>query len=84
MVKAKGFSLGKGDDAIKRFDMLVSGREIEVERMIRLRENLKKGCSIPAEVIIKKRLSENVIPKRYTYPDSQTRPWHIGELQTLL
>ncbi len=81
-VKAKGFSLGRDKKkAIERFEQLLEGKEIEVERMIRLRENMRAGLLDPRETIIHKRLSQKAIPKRFTYPDGKTRPWTIEELK---
>jgi len=82
ITKAKGFSLGSGDEAEKRFDMLVSGREIKVDRMSRIRENFKRGTVAPNESTITKAL-RTVIPKRFTYPNGSTRPWTIEELRTI-
>lgn len=88
LVKAKGFSLRKGDEAIKRFEMLMEGMDIEVDRMSRLREELssagrKTVMFKPRETVIKKRFRNELVTKRLHYPDGHTRPWHIEELLSL-
>jgi hypothetical protein len=83
-VKAKGFSLGRDKkQAVSKWLSLVKGEEIYVERMIRIRENLKRGSITPKESIIIKRLSRNPIHKRHTFADGSTRPWHVGELEAM-
>lgn len=83
IVKAKGFSLGKGKEAIERFETLIGGHDIEVDRMARIRENLRKGKVHPVETIVTKRL-QNMMPKRHTYSDGSTRPYTIDELREVL
>ena len=83
MVKAKGFSLGKGDRAISKFTDLLAGKQIEVDRMMRIRENFKRGVTKPYERVVRKRLTDNAITKRFHYPDGESRPWHISELDTI-
>lgn len=89
--KAKGFSLGKqktvADKRIarERFEMLVEQREIEVTRMIRIRENLRDYASEgfippPGEKRIRKRF-RNLTKKRFHYPNGSTRPWNVDELE---
>lgn len=81
IVHAKGFSLGKDESIAKeRFQNLIEGKHIEVEHMARLRENLKKGLA-PRETIIKKVFSNKVVPKRFFYPDGQSRPWSVDEIK---
>lgn len=82
IVHAKGFSLGK-DKALaqERFKALIEHREIEVERMSRLRENLKKGLA-PKEKVISKAFSDKIVPKRFFYPDGTSRPWCVEEIQS--
>jgi hypothetical protein len=89
-VKAKGFSLGydekkpkKKERAIARYEALVSNREIEVERMVRIRENFGKGRIAPCEKVIRKGLKGTSLTKRFAYPDGATRPWHIDELNAV-
>ncbi len=81
LTKAKGFSRMN----VSRFMKLVEGETIEFERMRRLRELYRKGSIDPEEYNVKKRLNiANYLPKRYTYPDGFTRPWHIDELRNAL
>jgi hypothetical protein len=86
IVHAKGFSLGKQDTpekrdlAIERFTDIVNGRSIQIERMSRIRENFKKN-SAPKEVTVEKALSGSVIPKRFFYPDGESRPWQVNEIK---
>jgi len=89
LVKAKGFSLGwdenrqhKKKRAIELFETLVSGGEITVKRMRRIKENLKAGSVKPKEEPIKKRLSKNPISKRcHNSKTGVSRPWTIEELR---
>lgn len=81
--KAKGFSLGKGKFAERRFTDLANGLEIQIERMVRIRENLNHGTLVPREVIIKKKLQGESFTKRFYYPDGQSRPWHVSEVKGL-
>lgn len=80
IVRAKGFSLGKGQKAIDNFTRLVNGYDVEVDRMARIRENLRKGRTEPHESTIRKRL-QNQMPKRFTFEDGTTRPWTMNELK---
>lgn len=91
VVKAKGFSLAKDKDkASEQFDRLVSGGEVHVERMVRIRENLRTRQLTPHDATIVKRLRQidflqgiyrlDAIPKRFMYPDGHTRPWSHAEL----
>ena len=82
IVHAKGFSLGKDKgEAENRFQDLIEGREIQVERMSRLREGLKTGLK-PKETIVTKALTGNTVPKRFFYPDGSSRPWCIDEIKS--
>lgn len=90
IVHAKGFSLGKQDSedkrrsAIKRFEAIVNGKEIQVERMMRVREVARKRGESgyrPREVTVPKKLSDDVIPKRFFYPDGESRPWQVEEIK---
>jgi hypothetical protein len=84
MVKAKGFSLGKDPKkAIERFVNLIEGKEIEVLRMRRLKENLRLGNIDPEETEVVKSLKSDTIGKRFMFPDGETRPWHITELEKI-
>lgn len=91
-IKAKGFSRM----SVERFLKLLEGKEIDLNRMIRIRENLRAGIITPREVELTKKInfkninsmdfnpSKHVIPKRYNYPDDNTRPWHMDELLRIL
>jgi hypothetical protein len=79
-VKSKGFSR----PTVEKFLALQAGKEIEAVRMNRVKEQLRKGDTKPREVTITKRLNLlDAVPKRFTYPDGETRPWHISELKGL-
>jgi len=87
-VRAKGFSLGydeakkaKRESALRKFETLVNGGEIEVTRMARIRENLRHGTTKPKEGQIIKRLSDNQIPKRCFSRSGVSRPWTIEEIR---
>jgi hypothetical protein len=79
-VRAKGFSR----PTIERFNALERGEEIEATRMRRVRELYRRGESVPREDIIRKKFKiTDAVPKRFTYPDGETRPWHVDELRNL-
>lgn len=79
-VKAKGFSR----PSIEKFNMLKEGRPIYTTRMRRVREMARRGDSRPVEEIIAKRFkADEQVTKRFTYPDGETRPWHISEIKDL-
>lgn len=82
-VKAKGFSLGKTKETqLKRFTELAEQKEIEIERMARLKEMLRAGTLAPYEITVKKRLQYKAIPKRKKLEDGiHTRPWTVDELE---
>jgi hypothetical protein len=81
IVKAKGFSLGRDEKrAEMRFDLLVNNWEINVERMTRIRENMRNGIVCPNERTVWKKLSGDSIGKRFFYPDGNSRPWSVDEL----
>lgn len=80
-VKAKGFSIR--DNAVQRFEKLQRGEEIEYIRMKRIKETIRQGWPHPEETTITKKLSSNAIPKRFFYPDGESRPWHIKEIEKL-
>jgi len=94
VVKAKGFSLSRDKGAASaQFDRLVVGGEIEVERMVRIRENFRNRVYRPQDKKFRKGLRHieflqgiynlDAIPKRFMYPDGHTRPWHMEELRGL-
>lgn len=79
-VRAKGFSR----PTIERFQALENGEEIEAVRMRRVRELMRRGDTRPREDIIRKSINiTDAVPKRFRYPDGETRPWHIDELKSL-
>lgn len=90
LLAAKGFSLERGNTpaqqkrAQQQFADLAAGKAIEVERMARIREMLRKGDTTPMGKIVEKRLHSQAVSKRFHYPDGQTRPWHITELESTL
>jgi len=76
-IKAKGFPKLK----VEEFTDLAEGKAISFYRMARMRENLRKDETHPRDVKIKKRLNQNNQPKRFVFPNGQTRPWHVSEIQ---
>lgn len=89
--KAKGFSRMTSE----RWFKLAENESIEFERMARLKEIYRQGRLTPKESIYVKRIRKSnlfaedfdsnthAIPKRFTYPDGTTRPWHIDELRSV-
>ncbi len=75
--KAKGFSLGR--DAERKFIDIIEGRDIELTRMARIKENLKRGVVVPWETVITKGLREN-FPKRSFDGAGKSRPWDVKEI----
>lgn len=79
--KAKGFSLGKSkQEAWERFDQIVSGDRIGIQRMVRLRELYRSGNTAPVDILVVKALTFEMLSKRFQYPDGETRPWSVEEL----
>lgn len=76
---AKGFSDVDG----ARFELIASGAKIPFQRMARLKELYGGRASAPVEVLVEKALRGMSLPKRCMYPDGQTRPWSIEELEGL-
>jgi len=84
ITKAKGFSLSKDKiECASQFATLVNGGEIYVDRMRRIRENLRKGSITPFESVITKSLNPNMVKKRHTHKDGSTRPWTLTELRRI-
>lgn len=84
LYKAKGFTLrGTSHEKEEKFRALMEGREIEITRMARLRENLAKGIIQPWERIVKKRFHK-IFEKRLFYKDGSSRPWSVEELKEKL
>ena len=79
IVKAKGFSL---KDNLAKFNRVVSGQQVEIERMMSIRENLKMNRTMPIEVMVKKSFKGKATPKRFFYPDGTSRPWYLSELES--
>lgn len=76
-VKAKGFSSLRRQD----FDALVAGESVTYDRMVRIRENLRRyGDTTPREAPITKSLRLREKPKRCLLPNGQTRPWTYEEI----
>jgi hypothetical protein len=82
-VKAKGFSLGKTKETqLKRFEELGESKELEIERMARLKEMLRRGTLSPYEMKVTKKLQYKAIPKRKKLSDGiHTRAWSVEELE---
>lgn len=79
--KAKGFSLGKSkQEAWERFDRIVSGERIGIQRMVRLRELYRSGMTAPIDILVIKALTFEMLSKRFQFPDGETRPWSVQEL----
>lgn len=76
LIKAKGFSKLN----YKQFSRLLDGGEIEFDRMARLKDLYRRGEVQPEEITVRKKLNKNTVPKRFVYPDGQTRPWTIDEI----
>lgn len=77
-VRAKGFSRM----TVAKFEELLEGKTVRYERMRRIRELARSGGFKPTEDIIEKQLRHTTIPKRFHYPDGESRPWHVKELKS--
>lgn len=92
--KGKGFSRL----STSRLFKLIEGDSIQFERMARIKEIWRKGGkegTFPRENTYTKRIKvksmfaedfdykKDSIPKRFTYPDGSTRPWHLEELKDM-
>lgn len=80
ILRAKGFSRMTVD----RFKEILEGKEVEVRRMTRVRELLRKGVLTPSEGIVKKRLQFQTRAKRCAVEGNDTRPWTLEELSETL
>lgn len=80
LIKAKGFPRL----TMQQWVDLIEYREIEVERMGRIKELYRIGEVTPQDVKIRKALNPASMPKRFTYADGTTRPWTITELRDRL
>lgn len=79
-VKAKGFS----KMSVEKFQRIIEGEEVSTHRMARTRELLRRQQITPIEREYKKRLRDDLIPKRHFYPDGHSRPWDIEELKSCM
>ena len=79
IVKAKGFSLRNN---LARFNKVISGQSVEIEKMMSIRENLKMNRTMPLEIVTSKRFRGKATPKRFFYPDGTSRPWYLSELES--
>lgn len=75
-VKAKGFSRMTYD----KFCTIRQGAAVEIERMMRIREMLRKGRLAPSETLIPKQLRPEVMGKRCYQEDGTSRPWSVNEI----
>lgn len=80
VVKAKGFSRM----TLEKFEKLLNFEEITYTRMARIKENARRGDFTPRESVWHKGIRPDAISKRVFYPDGQSRPWNLDELQTAL
>ena len=85
--KAKGFSLGVGQQAFDKLDKIIAGDRIGVQRMTRIRELYRtmvggQYTTAPFEMLVIKALTFEMLTKRFHYPDGETRPWSIKELMS--
>lgn len=79
IIKAKGFS----KISFKEFTDLAESRTVEVERMIRIRENLRRHSSLsPLEILVPKRMRSKDQPKRNFSKSGASVPWHVDDLET--
>jgi hypothetical protein len=87
LTKAKGFSLGRGQEAWDKLDRIVAGDRVGVQRMTRLRELYRtvvrgQPATAPFEVLVVKALTFEMLSKRFHYPDGETRAWTVSELRS--
>jgi hypothetical protein len=81
--KAKGFSLGRNSTKqASNWQKITEGKEVEIERMARLREMLRAGTMKPYEMKTFKAFRQTAIPKRKRQ-GIHTRPWTITELESM-
>jgi hypothetical protein len=80
-VKAKGFSRM----TYQKFLQISQGGAIEVERMMRVREMLRKGELRPNEYVGPKELRPETMPKRsFSRKTGHSRPWNVKEIRAEL
>jgi hypothetical protein len=75
-VRAKGFRSLTYDD----FQRLKGDDEIQVQRMLRMRELWRKGSRQPLERTFTKKHQAKLQPKRAPDGVNNTRPWHVSEI----
>ena len=85
--KAKGFSLGTGQQAFDKLGRIIEGERIGVQRMTRMRELYRtqvegQYTTAPFEMLVIKALTFEMLSKRFHYPDGETRPWKVEELRS--
>ena len=85
--KAKGFSLGTGQQAFDKLGRIIEGERIGVQRMTRMRELYRtqvggQYTTAPFEMLVIKALTFEMLSKRFHYPDGDTRPWKVEELRS--
>jgi hypothetical protein len=85
--KAKGFSLGQGQEAFEKLGRIIAGDRIGVQRMTRMRELYRtqiagQYTTAPFEMLVIKALTFEMLSKRFHYPDGETRPWSVEELKS--
>jgi hypothetical protein len=87
LTKAKGFSLGAGQEAWDKLDKIVAGDRLGIQRMTRMRELYRtmiagQYTTAPFEMLVIKALTFEMLSKRFHYPDGETRPWSVSELRS--
>ena len=87
LTKAKGFSLGAGQEAWDKLDKIIAGDRLGIQRMTRMRELYRtmvagQYTTAPFELLVIKALTFEMLSKRYHYPDGETRPWSVAELRS--
>lgn len=84
-VRAKGFSPREGKKKLLRedFEVIASGAYWHMERMMRIKEVLKSEDLRPRGKVIDKHIALKERPKRCERADATTRPWSVGEIQSV-
>lgn len=77
-IRAKGFSRM----TYEKYTKLREGESVEVERMMRVREMMKKGQLKPKEYVSEKRLRIEKMSKRSFFRKTgHSRPWDVTEIR---
>lgn len=87
-VKAKGFSRivseGGEREGMRYEDFLEmsEGRRVTIERMLRIRELIRREGAdyMPKSIEMQKKINLNLTPKRARLPNGDSRPWTVSEL----